>query len=103
MSNPPFSPSASAAVALPWVSLQQRGTGPFTFGVKDCIDVAGLPSQQGSAIFADVAPAEQDAAIVANLLASGEWRLLGKLTMHELAFGVTGVNLCGHGHQPAVA
>lgn len=68
------------------------GTGELTFGVKDCIDVAGLPTCQGSAVFADAAPAGRDARVVADLLASGAWRLSGKLTMHELAFGVTGVN-----------
>ena len=90
METPP--PSSIPAITPPWVARQQRGHGTLTFAVKDCIDVAGLPSQQGSAIFADAAPAGQDAAIVAHLLASGDWRLLGKLTMHELAFGVTGVN-----------
>jgi amidase len=91
--NQPMPLSATfEAPPLPWVALQKRGQGALTFGVKDCIDVAGLPSQQGSAIFADAPPAQQDAAIVANLLASGAWTLLGKLTMHELAFGVTGVN-----------
>lgn len=90
MDTPP--PFSTATITPPWVSRQERGAGPLTFAVKDCIDVAGLPSRQGSAIFADARPAEQDAAIVANLLATGDWRLLGKLTMHELAFGVTGVN-----------
>ncbi|HWU03197.1 MAG TPA: amidase, partial [Novosphingobium sp.] len=86
------SPPAFTTSAPPWVSRQLRGAGALTFGVKDCIDVAGLPTCQGSAVFADAPPASQDAAVVANLLASGQWRLLGKLTMHELAFGVTGVN-----------
>jgi len=90
METPP--PSFLPAITPPWVARQERGHGALTFAVKDCIDVEGLPSQQGSAIFADIAPAGQDAALVAHLLASGDWRLLGKLTMHELAFGVTGVN-----------
>jgi hypothetical protein len=32
------------------------GTGPLTFAVKDCIDVVGLPTYQGSAVFAEAAP-----------------------------------------------
>jgi amidase len=71
------------------------GQGPLTFAVKDCIDVAGLPTRQGSAIFADAPPAAAHAAPVAGLLADGGWRLVGKTAMHELAFGVTGVNPWG--------
>ena len=75
-----------------FVQRHEVGGGPLTFAVKDCIDIAGQSTRQGSAIFADAAPAPTDARVVANLLASGDWRLIGKLGMHELAFGVTGIN-----------
>lgn len=66
--------------------------GSLTVAVKDCIDLAGLPTCQGSAVFADSPPAAQNARVVDALLATGDWRITGKAAMHELAFGVTGVN-----------
>lgn len=68
------------------------GEGPFTVGIKDSIDVAGFPTRLGSAVFADAPPAADHAVIVERLLADGAWRIVGKTVMHELAFGVTGIN-----------
>ena len=71
------------------------GDGPLRVAVKDCIDIAGHPTRQGSAIFADSPPAAANAQLIDHLLASGAWRIVGKAAMHELAFGVTGVNRWG--------
>jgi amidase len=71
------------------------GDGPGRVAIKDCIDIAGHPTRQGSAIFADSPPATAHAQLVDHLLASGAWRIVGKAAMHELAFGVTGVNPWG--------
>jgi amidase len=81
----------------------ELGEGALTASVKDCIDIAGLPTRQGSAVFAEAGPALANAAVVDALLASGRWRIVGKAAMHELAFGVTGINPWGHAGQPAVA
>lgn len=59
--------------------------------MKDCLDIAGVPTGHGSAAFADAAPAETNASVVADLLAAG-CRIVGKATMHELAYGMTGIN-----------
>ncbi len=68
------------------------GAGPMTVIVKDSIDVAGIPTRQGSRLLADVPPAAVHAEVVERLLANGCWRIVGKANMHEFAFGVTGVN-----------
>ena len=53
-------------------------------GVKDIIDVAGLPAERGSPVFAGRV-AEQDATLVANLAAAGAI-VLGKTVTAELAY-----------------
>ena len=60
-------------------------------GVKDSIDIAGFPTRMGSACFADAPPAFEHAAVVRALLAAG-CRIVGKTNLHELAYGVTGIN-----------
>jgi amidase len=71
------------------------GAGPRV-AVKDLIDMAGLPTTAGSRPVADRArPAERDAACLAGLRAAmdaGRARFVGKTNLHELAFGITGVN-----------
>ncbi len=57
-------------------------------GVKDVIDIAGLPTRCGSASRADAAPAMRDAAVVARLRAAGAV-IVGKTVTHEFAAGVT--------------
>lgn len=71
------------------------GKGAASVLIKDSIDVAGVPTRQGSAAFADAPPAAAHADVVAALLDDGGWRIVGKGAMHELAFGVTGVNAWG--------
>ena len=60
------------------------------FAVKDLVDVKGTPTTCGSKAFAD-ARAPMHATVVRRLLAAGAVPL-GKLNMHECAFGFTGEN-----------
>jgi Asp-tRNA(Asn)/Glu-tRNA(Gln) amidotransferase A subunit family amidase len=55
-------------------------------GVKDVIDVAGMPTRGGSESLAGAPPAARDAASVARLRAAGGV-LLGKAHTYEFAFG----------------
>jgi len=59
--------------------------------VKDCIDVAGYASKAGSESLADAPVANSHAEVVERLL-SGGCELIGKLNMHEFAYGMSGVN-----------
>ncbi|GFE63896.1 amidase [Litoreibacter roseus] len=64
------------------------GTGPLsglTVAVKDIIDVAGLPTRNGSETCAGTPPATRDALVVQRLRAAGA-RILGKTTTTEYAF-----------------
>lgn len=63
----------------------------LTVAVKDCLDIAGLPTRCGSAAFDHAPAAQRHAAVVDALLAAG-CRVVGKTTMHELAYGMTGIN-----------
>jgi amidase len=60
-------------------------------GVKDSIDIEGFATRMGSACFADAPPARQHAEVVRALLDRG-CRIVGKTNLHELAYGVTGIN-----------
>lgn len=66
------------------------GTGKRV-AVKDSIDIAGYPTRCGTRALADAAPAIRNAAVVDAVLAAG-WQIVGKTNLHELAFGVTGIN-----------
>lgn len=59
--------------------------------VKDCIDIGGMKTGCGSAAFDDAPVAECNADVVEALLAH-DCRIVGKANMHELAYGVTGIN-----------
>jgi Asp-tRNA(Asn)/Glu-tRNA(Gln) amidotransferase A subunit family amidase len=63
-------------------------------GIKDNIDVAGLPTASGSTY--PPANPTNDAAIVRSLRRAGAV-ILGKNTMHEIAYGSTGV-VSAHQH-----
>jgi amidase len=72
-------------------SFSTSGPGPRV-AVKDLIDMAGVPTTAGSRVVADAAvPATADAACLAGLRAAGA-RIVGRTNLHELAFGVTGIN-----------
>ena len=60
-------------------------------GIKDNIDVAGLRATRGSAFFADRV-ADEDAEVIRRLRAAGAI-ILGKVELHEFAFGATTDNL----------
>ncbi|HLI00399.1 MAG TPA: amidase [Acidimicrobiales bacterium] len=75
--------------------LDTNGTG-LRVAVKDLIDMVGLPTTVASrAVAEDAKPADADAPLLAGIRAAearGEVRIVGKTTLHELAFGTTGIN-----------
>jgi Asp-tRNA(Asn)/Glu-tRNA(Gln) amidotransferase A subunit family amidase len=88
---------APPVAASPFVWQQEPADGhpgPLTgmrLAVKDAVAVAGRPLRAGSASRADVPPEPRHAPIVARLIERGA-RLVGTTRLHELAFGVTGIN-----------
>src|SRR5215471_11624820 len=79
-----------------WI-VKETAPGPgLRVAVKDLIDVAGLPTTAGSRAVADRArPAAADAACLSGLraaIARGEACLAGKTNLHELAYGISGIN-----------
>jgi amidase len=79
-----------------WI-FKEAAPGPgLRVAVKDLIDVAGLPTTAGSLAVADLArPAAADAACLAGLraaIARGQACLAGKVNLHELAYGISGIN-----------
>ncbi|MFG5860265.1 amidase [Metapseudomonas sp. CR1201] len=70
--------------------LELGGSGR-TVMVKDTIDVAGHPTRASSRALEDAPDAERHADVVQALLDAG-CRLTGKTSLHELAFGTTGLN-----------
>ena len=80
------------AAALTAELADGRYRGPLhgvALGVKDLIDVAGLPTRAGSVVLADAPPATADAPVVAALRAAGAI-VVAKLHTHEFAYGPTG-------------
>jgi len=67
------------------------GEGDLRFAVKDTLDVAGHQTRAGCPALADVPVAGQHASVISTLLEK-RCQLTGKTTLHELAFGVTGIN-----------
>jgi Asp-tRNA(Asn)/Glu-tRNA(Gln) amidotransferase A subunit family amidase len=69
-------------------------------GVKDLIDVAGLPTRAGSNVLADAPAAMADAPVVARLREAGAV-VVAKLHTHEFAYGPTGdVSATGPARNP---
>lgn len=66
------------------------GDGP-TIAIKDSIDIEGMPTRAGSAALDGMLPASRHASVVQALVSAG-WNINGKATMHELAYGMTGIN-----------
>lgn len=63
----------------------------FTFAIKGLVAVEGRPVSAGSAVRAD-APAEPVSAPIVTMLEALGAVAIGTVTLHEFAFGVTGVN-----------
>jgi amidase len=60
--------------------------------VKDLIDIVGVPTTAGCRALAEAAaPAERDAPCMAGARAAAV-AIVGKVNLHELAFGASGVN-----------
>jgi aspartyl-tRNA(Asn)/glutamyl-tRNA(Gln) amidotransferase subunit A len=71
-----------------------RDPGPLAgvpYGVKDLFDVGGLPTTAGSSLYADAAPAIEDAAAITRLRAAGAV-LVATLNMDEFAYGFATIN-----------
>jgi amidase len=72
------------------------GPSALRVAVKDLIDMVGVPTTSGSRVIAaTAAPAASDAPCLAGTRAAeaaGEATVVGKTNLHELAFGVTGIN-----------
>jgi amidase len=67
------------------------GAGP-RLAVKDCIDVAGLPTTAGCPVVAEMAErAETDAAVIATAREGGA-RIVGKASLTELCWSASGIN-----------
>ncbi len=86
-------PDSALAEARAAESAIRRGEyrGPLhgiPIALKDLFDVAGVPTTAASAFFLDNVPSE-DAPSVTRLRAAGAV-ILGKLNLHEMAFGVSG-------------
>ena len=63
--------------------------------IKDLIDMVGIPTIAGCRALADAPPAFEDAACLAGIRAAekaGQLYIVGKTNLHELAFGITGIN-----------
>jgi amidase len=79
-----------------WIHLETEFGSGLRVAVKDLIDMVGLPTTAGSRAVADKAlPARRDAACLAGLraaMARGEARFVGKTNLHELAYGISGIN-----------
>ncbi|HZZ04401.1 amidase [Paraburkholderia sp.] len=71
-------------------TLSLGGSGP-SIAIKDTIDIAGYATTAASRALANTPPAAQHADVVERLLDAG-WHIVGKANMHELAFGMTGIN-----------
>lgn len=75
--------------------LDATGSG-LRLAVKDIIDIEGVPTTAGCrAVAVAAAPAPTDAACMAGAreaARAGRVRIVGKTNLHELAFGVSGIN-----------
>lgn len=74
-----------AFVALSDIPAKVGPLDGLSVGVKDIIDVAGLPTRNGSAACAEALPAKRDAMVVQCLRDAGA-RIVGKTTTTEFAF-----------------
>ena len=69
----------------------QIGTGSLKVMIKDSIDIQGLKTLSGSRAYEASAPAKENAKIV-DLILNADCQIIAKTNLHELAFGITGIN-----------
>jgi amidase len=75
-----------------FITRLDHASSAIRLAVKDLIDLAGVPTTAGSRALADTAaPAEADAPCLAGARAA-RVAIVGKVNLHELAFGASGVN-----------
>ncbi|HZG27020.1 MAG TPA: amidase [Ensifer sp.] len=65
--------------------------GGLAVAVKDCLDIEGMVTRCGSEALSDAAPANEHSEVVKRLISSG-CSIVAKAKMHELAYGMTGIN-----------
>ncbi len=79
-----------AAAAFDATGDRTKPLGGVPIVIKDNIEVAGLPCSAGTPALKDYIPGT-DAPVAAKLRAAGAI-IIGKTSMHELAFGISGYN-----------
>lgn len=79
-----FCPQTPTSTSIPADLLNDDLAG-ITVGVKDIIDVKGIPTRNGSEAYRHAEPATKDAAVVASLRCAGAC-IFGKTTTTEFAF-----------------
>lgn len=67
------------------------GNGRLKVMIKDCIDIQGYKTLSGSRAYLESAQATRNAAVVDAILMA-DCKIIAKTNMHELAFGITGIN-----------
>ncbi|MEG0341662.1 MAG: amidase [Acinetobacter sp.] len=69
----------------------QKGVGALKVMVKDSIDIQGMKTMSGSKALMQSQPATTNAEVVDRILLA-DCQITAKTNLHELAFGITGIN-----------
>ena len=89
--NPGPDQALTAGVAAPDPGPPSAALAGVRLAVKDLVAVAGRPLRAGTLARADAPPEPRDAAVVARLRAAGA-DVGPSVSLHEIAFGTTGIN-----------